>query len=116
MAAKKGSKKPATLSADEQSVVSKIEELSKKESLTDNQKQTLKGLRGELASLRFLRLAPARVNKALKAIDAISKLTGPGYAYTPEQSEKILEALRDKLAAVDKKFEGTTEASGAFTL
>lgn len=70
----------------------------------------------ETAEQRFVRLAEPRVGKALKAVNAIGKLTGSRYAYTSVQSVKIVDALKHAVNNLEKQFSGKTEAQRAFKL
>jgi predicted component of type VI protein secretion system len=49
----------------------------------------------ETKAQKFVRLAQARVPKALKSIYNIGNLGGAGYDSTPDQREKIATALRE---------------------
>jgi len=52
----------------------------------------------------FLRLANARGNKVLNALDVLGNLASPSYAYTPEQITDLFGALADKLRETEAKF------------
>ena len=69
----------------------------------------------ETKAERFVRLAKARVPRALKRIKLIGNLAGPGYEYTDEQTEKVLDALQGAVDRVRDKFQKDTEAE-AFEL
>jgi len=43
---------------------------------------------------KFVRLARARVNKAVKYIAAVGNLAGNGYESTPEQRQKVVDYLK----------------------
>lgn len=67
---------------------------------------------------KFTRLGAVRVSKALKAIDIVSNLAGPGYEYTPADVEKIKTALQgqlDKTIAAFSK-DKTAAAKSIFSL
>lgn len=70
----------------------------------------------ETKAQKFVRLGVPRVQKAIKALDAIGNLAGSGYESTTEQQEKIITALREKLDAVEKRLAGNTVTGPAFTL
>jgi len=54
----------------------------------------------------FVRLANARVNKALDALRLVGNLSNKAnYEYTTEDAEKIVEALRVAVQECKKKFE-----------
>ena len=65
---------------------------------------------------RFKRLGVMRVQTAVVAIERVGKLTGRGYASTPEQRAKILAALNGALANVKAVLEGTSTPGGTFNL
>lgn len=45
--------------------------------------------REETKAAKFIRLAPARVEKAAKALRALKKMASKSYEYTPEQISQI---------------------------
>jgi hypothetical protein len=52
----------------------------------------------------FKRLAESRVPKAIKSIRTISKLANKAsYEYTPEQAERIVQALQSELETLRKQ-------------
>jgi len=58
---------------------------------------------------KFIRLANARVPKALRAIRLIGNLANrSNYASSPEDARRIIDALEKELKAVKAKFETTT--------
>ena len=65
---------------------------------------------------RFTRLANARVNTAIKRISLISNLASSGYTSSPEQREKIIDALSNAVSKVKDKFAGTKTAAEKFSL
>jgi hypothetical protein len=66
---------------------------------------------------RFVRLAPRRVTKALKAIEQVANLGNPAsYAYTDEEATKIGLALTEALESCRIAFEGKTKAPAVFAL
>jgi hypothetical protein len=55
--------------------------------------------------LKFRRLANQRTNKALKAINHITNLSRrASYEWEDSEVQKIIEALRDAVSAVEKSF------------
>lgn len=60
---------------------------------------------GESKAERFERLATARMEAALKRIELIGNLAGPGYESTPEQQAAMWKALDDAIAAVKARFQ-----------
>ncbi|MDT3684767.1 MAG: hypothetical protein RO009_06975 [Pseudorhodoplanes sp.] len=67
---------------------------------------------------KFVQLAQARVNKALKDIQLIGNLSNrSNYDYTDEDVTKIFKALNEELAACKKRFD-TKKKNGTmkFTL
>ena len=65
---------------------------------------------------RFERLAPKRVNKALKAIGLIRNLAGPGYDWSEEDVKKIMSALASETEAVLFAFQKKAKKGPNFTL
>jgi len=68
---------------------------------------------------KFVRLASARVTKALKDIQLIGNLANrSNYDYKDEDISKIFKALTDEINACRKKFELSGKKAGAtkFTL
>lgn len=68
---------------------------------------------------KFVRLASARVSKALKDIQLIGNLANrSNYDYTDEDVTKIFKALNEEVAACKKRFELSNKKGGAakFTL
>lgn len=58
----------------------------------------------ETKHMRFQRLAEARTNKAIKAIELIGNLATPiNYSYSDEEAKQIVEALRKTVDAVEAK-------------
>lgn len=56
--------------------------------------------------LKFVKLASARVSKALKDIQLIGNLSNrSNYEYTDEDVAKIFKALSDEISACKRKFE-----------
>ena len=59
---------------------------------------------GESKSDKFKRLASKRVVNAISKVELITNLAGSGYEYTPEQVEKILNALQGSVDKVKAAF------------
>lgn len=72
---------------------------------TDQESQELRTLVDQEKADRFARVVPGRVQRSL---DALDKLIHCGntttYIYTPEQVEKIANALNNKMVEVDAAF------------
>lgn len=66
----------------------------------------------ETKEQRFRRLARQRMTKALKAISSVGKLSGPGYAHTPEQATEIVNLLAGAVRGVQTAFSGATTKEG----
>lgn len=58
----------------------------------------------ETSASRFVRLANKRVPKALKALQAVRKLAGSTYKFTPDQAKKIVNSLNAEIEMVAKDF------------
>lgn len=65
---------------------------------------------------KFLQLAPKRVNKVLKAIESVGKLSAGNYTYTTDQIEKIVIAIRKAVASMEASFNGQKDKSSDFSL
>ncbi|MFC1548706.1 hypothetical protein ACFL5E_01955 [Candidatus Omnitrophota bacterium] len=59
---------------------------------------------GESKSDKFKRLATKRVKNAISKVELITNLAGSGYEYTPEEVEKILNALQGSVDKVKAAF------------
>jgi hypothetical protein len=71
----------------------------------------------ETREQRFIRLANARVNKAIYHIRLIGNLTSASYESTPIQRKAIIDTLRKVFAEVEYHFGGTpVEDKNAFKL
>jgi hypothetical protein len=53
---------------------------------------------------RFLRLAPPRVDAALKKISLLGNLSRSGYEYEPHEVKQMIAALEEAVAEVKQKF------------
>jgi len=65
---------------------------------------------------KFKRLASKRTNNAIKQIENIGKLSTSAYEYTPEQVEKIFDALQHTLDTAKAKFSKTKTEKETFSL
>ena len=112
----KQAKKPRkeSRSQEEVKVVAEIERITK----AGGTAQSLKPFKIALAKLKFARLAPKRVNKALKAIHQVGQLSTSSYSFDDSQVEKIGEALKNAVNAACGKFLPQTaqEKDAGFTL
>lgn len=64
-------------------------------------------------SEKFLRLAPKRMTKALKALDNVAALGNrKAYTYTEDQYAKMKDALQKQLEKLDRAYMGSAAASG----
>ena len=59
---------------------------------------------GESKQDKFKRIATQRVSNAIKKVELIGNLAGPGYASTPEDVDKIFAALQQTLDTAKEKF------------
>lgn len=115
--AKAKKERVSRVTQEEAELTSQLEKLAAVKNPTDAQKEQRKTLRGKIAPLRFVRLAQQRVPRAVKAIQAIGKLTGSGYVHTEEQAEKILKVIDSAVDAVRNKLKGEAgETESKFTL
>lgn len=86
-------------------------------STTNDENSEVASKPGETKAEKFLRLAPPRVNKIIKAIDSLEKLSAHGsYEYTEEQVEKMFTAIRSELETCEASFKPkTAEKSEGFS-
>lgn len=71
----------------------------------------------ETKAQRFVRVATARTNKAIKAIDGLRAIRGSGYESNEEQRNKIARAIADASTDLTEFLTATgTEKQGAFSL
>ena len=73
------------------------------ESTEENEVKSAEGA-GESKSDKFKRLATKRVKNAISKVELITNLAGSGYEYTPEEVEKILNALQGSVDKVKAAF------------
>jgi len=118
MAQAKAKKERASkVTSQETALLSQLEKLAEVKNPTDAQKEQRKSLRRQIAPLRFVRLAQARVPRAVKAIQSVGKLTGAGYMHTSEHAEKIMKLLDAAVESVRGKLQGEGgEQAEIFTL
>ena len=62
------------------------------------------------------RLANQRVGQALKYLNLVGNLAGPGYEFTPEQITQIVTTLQDAMNSVKDRFEGVPQSAAGFRL
>jgi hypothetical protein len=67
-------------------------------------KKAKSGQSSETPHAKFQRLAPPRVEAALKKISLIGNLAGSGYAYEPAEAKQISDALMEAVEDVVSKF------------
>lgn len=66
---------------------------------------------------RFLRLAPRRVQRAVKALDGVARLANrQSYQYTPEEAAKIRAALDAACEGALRELSGEAKQPKLFTL
>jgi hypothetical protein len=70
----------------------------------------------ETRQQKFVRLANARVSKAVKAIYNIGNLGGTGYESTQEQRDKVVAALTDACESVRVRLNKEQVKPSGFTL
>lgn len=64
---------------------------------------------------KFLRLAQARMETALKKISLIGNLAGSGYQHEPGEAKKMIDALTGAVEEVAEKFQRTKKGQRGFT-
>ena len=75
------------------------------EEMLENSAEEPAGAANETKSEKFQRLASARVNKIIKAVDQLGNLSNrSSYDYTQEQADKMFEAIQKKLDDAKAKF------------
>jgi len=65
---------------------------------------------------KFVRLAEQRVGMALKYLNLVANLAGPGYDRTPAQVTAILTVLLTAVDKVKERFEGKPQQTAGFRL
>ena len=66
---------------------------------------------------KFIRLAEKRVNNALKQISLVGNLANKNfYDYDKNQVSKILRALKDEIAKIEKEFDNYISSINKFKL
>jgi hypothetical protein len=70
----------------------------------------------ETKNEKFVRLAEQRMGSALKYINLVGNLSGPGYEATDGQKTVILTALQEAVDTVKERFEGTPQKAAGFHL
>lgn len=53
---------------------------------------------------KFVRLAEQRTTKAINAVRGIGRLASSNYEYTPEQAQRICEALKAEVVELHERF------------
>jgi hypothetical protein len=61
---------------------------------------------------KFLRLAPPRMEVALKKISLLGNLAGSGYQYAPGEAKEIIDALTREVQEVAAKFARKDKSQG----
>jgi len=69
----------------------------------------------ESAREKFLRLAPPRMEAALKKISLIGNLAGSGYQHEHGEAKKIVEALTSAVEEVAEKFNKVKKGQRGFS-
>lgn len=72
----------------------------------------------ETKAEKFVRLAESRVNRAIKDIRSIGNLSNrSNYSYDEEQVGKVIRALKQEVAALQRRFDdASTSSDGPFRL
>ena len=70
---------------------------------TSKKKATTKAAT-ETKAQKFVRLAEMRTTKAINAVRGIGRLASSNYEYTPEQAQKICEALKQEVIELNERF------------
>jgi hypothetical protein len=68
----------------------------------------------ETKEARFIRVATPRVVRAIKYIKLLGNCASSAYGYTPEQINKMTDAIGDALVGTAEKFTGKLKAGGEF--
>ena len=76
----------------------------------------VKNVEGESKSDKFKRLATKRVKNAISKVELITNLAGSSYEYTPEEVEKILNALQGSVDKVKAAFSNEKITKSEFEL
>ena len=75
-----------------------------------------KAKRDAAKAAKFRELANKRVPRALKAIELIGNLAGPGYASTDEQVQAIRDAISEAVIVAMDRFDRTSKDGPTFQL
>lgn len=70
----------------------------------------------ETKEQKSVRLAKARVPRALKALSGVANLGGSGYSLTEKQKEKIIGDIKAAVDRVVSVFKGIANTSGEYEL
>lgn len=70
----------------------------------------------ETKAERSVRLANQRVGQALKYLNLVGNLSGPGYEFTSVQRTQIVKTLTDATQGVTDRFQGKTLSASGFRL
>lgn len=92
---------------EEKKAAQELEQLKKRigdKEPTEAQTKELKALNETLKTFKFKRIATQRVTKAVKAIEGIGKLAGPGYVKTQNQIDNIAQILGEAVNDMISKF------------
>ena len=65
---------------------------------------------------KFIRLAEQRVGMALKYVNLVANLSGPGYERTEGQVDEIITALQGAVDKAKERFEGKPQQAAGFRL
>ncbi len=65
---------------------------------------------------KFTRLATQRMPAIIKKLRQLGNLAGPGYEYTSEEKDYILQVLAEEVKRVKDRFEGTRQEAATFQL
>jgi hypothetical protein len=84
--------------------------------MMDAKVEETKAKKNETARDKFLRLAPARMEAALKKISLIGNLGGSGYESQPNEVKQMIAALTEAVEEVESKLGNKTIAKrGGFS-
>lgn len=75
------------------------------------------GMAMDKKRVKFRELAEKRTNKALDAIRLVGNLSNTAtYSYEPEETKKIIKALRDAVSEAESRFGASSARGGEFKL
>lgn len=80
----------------------------------EGEEKEVSGDSGETKNERFKRLGKSRMESVLSEMDLLINLSAPQYEATPEEIEKMLNALRLKIIDIENSFKSQAKPASKF--